>query len=275
VVEIGQLNRLKVIREVPFGVYLDGAEAGGILLPRREVPEGTRIGDSLQVFVYLDSDDFMIASMQQPKAMVGQFARLKVTDVNRVGAFLDWGMPKELLLPFAEQLRPLKPGEWVTVYIYIDNSERIAASAKTERFLEKNPSDLKPGQLVELLILRRTDLGFPVIIDHRYEGLLHHQDLFRGVRPGQRLSGFIKQVLPDGKIDVMLDRPGYGRVDPLVQQILDYLDSHDGHCPLGDKSAPDAIRDTFGVSKKAYKMALGSLLKAGRIKQDEQGIHLI
>lgn len=272
-VEIGQFNRLKVMREVPFGVYLDGGEAGGILLPRREVPEGTRIGDSLQVFIYLDSDDFLIASTRKPRALVGQFARLKVTDVNKVGAFLDWGMPKELFLPFAEQLRPLKPGEWVTVYLYIDNSERIAASARTERFLEKNPTDLKPGQLVELLVLRRTDLGYPVIIDHRYEGLLHHQDLFREIRPGQRLSGFIKQLLPDGKIDVMLDKPGYARVDPLVQQILDYLDTHGGHCPLGDKSDPDAIRETFGVSKKAYKMALGALMKAGQITQDETGVH--
>lgn len=272
-VEIGQFNRLKVMREVPFGVYLDGGEAGGILLPRREVPEDTRIGDSLQVFIYLDSDDFLIASTRKPRALVGQFARLKVTDVNKVGAFLDWGMPKELFLPFAEQLRPLKPGEWVTVYLYIDNSERIAASARTERFLEKNPTDLKPGQLVELLVLRRTDLGYPVIIDHRYEGLLHHQDLFREIRPGQRLSGFIKQLLPDGKIDVMLDKPGYARVDPLAQQILDYLDTHGGHCPLGDKSDPDAIRETFGVSKKAYKMALGALLKAGQITQDETGVH--
>lgn len=272
-VEIGQFNRLKVMREVPFGVYLDGGEAGGILLPRREVPEDTRIGDSLQVFIYLDSDDFLIASTRKPRALVGQFARLKVTDVNKVGAFLDWGMPKELFLPFAEQLRPLKPGEWVTVYLYIDNSERIAASARTERFLEKNPTDLKPGQLVELLVLRRTDLGYPVIIDHRYEGLLHHQDLFREIRPGQRLSGFIKQLLPDGKIDVMLDKPGYARVDPLAQQILDYLDTHGGHCPLGDKSDPDAIRETFGVSKKAYKMALGALMKAGQITQDETGVH--
>ncbi len=274
-IELGRLNRLKVIREVEFGVYLDGGEAGGILLPKREVPEGTRIGDRLQVFVYLDSDDFMIASMRKPKAMVGEFASLKVTDVNKVGAFLDWGMPKELFLPFAEQLRPLKPGDWCTVYIYVDNSERIAASARTERYLEKNPSDLELGQLVELLILRRSDLGYPVIIDNRYAGLLHQQDLFREVRPGQRISGFIKQILPEGKIDVMLDKPGYARVDPLTRQILDYLQQHGGVCPLGDKSAPDAIKAQFGVSKKAYKMALGALMKEGRIKQDEQGIRLL
>ncbi|WP_027852584.1 CvfB family protein [Marinobacterium litorale] len=273
-IQLGQLNRLQVIREVPFGVYLDGGEAGGILLPKREVPEGCQIGDRLQVFVYLDSDDFMVASSAKPRVMVGQFARLKVSDVNEVGAFLDWGMPKELFLPYAEQLRPLKPGEWCTVYVYIDNSERIAASARTERFLEKNPTDLQVGQLVELLIHRQTDLGYAVIIDHRYSGLLHRQDLFREVRLGQRISGFIKQLLPDGKIDVMLDKPGYQRVDPLARQILDYLEAQGGFCPLGDKSTPEAIRETFGVSKKAFKMALGALMKQGMIRQESDGIYL-
>lgn len=274
-IEIGRLNRLKVMREVAFGVYLDGGEAGGILLPKREVPEGTRLGDRLQVFIYLDSDDMLVASLQKPRVMVGQFARLRVSDVNEVGAFLDWGMPKELFLPYAEQLRPLKPGDWCTVYVYVDNSERIAASARTDRFLEKNPTDMQVGQLVELLILRRSDLGYAVIIDNRYAGLLHHQDLFREVRPGQRLSGFIKQVLPEGKIDVMLDKPGYARVDPLSRQILDYLERHDGFCPLGDKSDPAEIKAQFGVSKKAYKMALGALMKEGKIRQDEQGVHQV
>ncbi|MFB9884958.1 CvfB family protein [Balneatrix alpica] len=273
-IKLGRLNRLKVVREVPFGVYLDDGDSDGILLPKREVPEGCRLGDQLQVFVYLDSKDIPIASTRKPRVMVGEFASLKVTDVNRVGAFLDWGMPKELFLPYSEQLKPLKVGDWCTVYIYIDNSKRIAASAKTDRFIEPAPTDLAIGQAVELLILRRTDLGYPVIIDNRYEGLLHHQDLFREVRPGMRLSGFIKQCLADGKVDVMLDKPGYARVDPLAQKILDYLEAHDGFCPLGDKSDPNAISDTFGVSKKAYKMALGALMKAGRIRQDEQGVHL-
>lgn len=273
-IKLGRLNRLKVVREVPFGVYLDDGDSDGILLPKREVPEGCRLGDQLQVFVYLDSKDIPIASTRKPRVMVGEFASLKVTDVNRVGAFLDWGMPKELFLPYSEQLKPLKVGDWCTVYIYIDNSKRIAASAKTDRFIEPAPTDLAIGQAVELLILRRTDLGYPVIIDNRYEGLLHHQDLFREVRPGMRLSGFIKQRLADGKVDVMLDKPGYARVDPLAQKILDYLEAHDGFCPLGDKSDPNAISDTFGVSKKSYKMALGALMKAGRIRQDEQGVHL-
>ncbi|GAA0685120.1 S1 RNA-binding domain-containing protein [Marinobacterium maritimum] len=271
--ETGQFNKLKVIREVEFGVYLDGGDAGGILLPKSEVPEDTRLGDRLSVFVYLDSNDEPIATMRRPRAQVGQFANLKVVEVNKIGAFLDWGLPKDLFLPFNEQVKPLQAGDYVTVFLYLDNTNRIAATAKLEKHLESG-EDYKQAQLVELLVVRPTDIGYQVIIDNRAMGLLHRQDIHRPVRPGQRLSGFIKLMREDGKIDVMLEKPGYGRVDPLAQQVLKYLETRNGHCPLGDKSDPDAIRETFGVSKKAYKMALGQLLKAGRIRQDETGIHL-
>ncbi|QSR35125.1 hypothetical protein CFI10_08960 [Marinobacterium iners] len=273
-VETGCFNKLKVIREVDFGVYLEGGAEGGILLPKPEVPEGTRLGDRLQVFVYLDSDDMPVATLRRPRAQVGQFASLKVVDVNKVGAFLDWGLPKDLFLPFNEQVKPLTIGDYVTVYLYLDNTNRIAASAKLEKHLEPG-DDYTQGQLVELLVVRPTDIGYQVIIDNRAMGLLQHQDIHRPVRPGQRMPGFIKQVRDeDGKIDVMLEKPGYARIDPLAQQVLKYLESRDGFCPLGDKSDPEAIRDLFGVSKKAYKMALGQLMKAGRIRQDETGIHL-
>ncbi|MET3998769.1 S1-like domain-containing RNA-binding protein [Marinobacterium sp. MBR-109] len=274
-VETGCFNKLKVIREVDFGVYLEGGAEGGILLPKPEVPEGTRLGDRLQVFVYLDSDDMPVATLRRPRAQVGQFASLKVVDVNKIGAFLDWGLPKDLFLPFNEQVKPLTIGDYVTVYLYLDNTNRIAASAKLEKHLEPG-DDYTQGQLVELLVVRPTDIGYQVIIDNRALGLLQHQDIHRPVRPGQRMPGFIKQVRDeDGKIDVMLEKPGYARIDPLAQQVLKYLESRDGFCPLGDKSDPEAIRDLFGVSKKAYKMALGQLMKAGRIRQDETGIHLI
>ncbi|MBV0932111.1 CvfB family protein [Marinobacterium weihaiense] len=272
--ETGQFNKLKVIREADFGVYLQGGAEGGILLPRSEVPEGARTGDSLQVFVYLDSDDMPVATLRRPRVQVGQFASLKVVDVNKVGAFLDWGLPKDLFLPFNEQVRPLQPGDYVTVFVYLDNTGRIAATAKLEKHLESG-EDYRQGQLVELLVVRPTEIGYQVIIDNRALGLLHTQDIHRPVRPGQRLSGFIKQVRDeDGKIDVMLEKPGYGRIDPLAQQVLKYLETRNGFCPLGDKSDPDAIRETFGVSKKAYKMAIGQLMKAGRIRQDADGIHL-
>ncbi|GAA0785064.1 CvfB family protein [Marinobacterium sediminicola] len=271
--DTGQFNKLKVIREVEFGVYLDGGSAGGILLPKSEVPEGARLGDRLHVFVYLDSNDEPIATTRRPRAQVGQFANLKVVEVNKVGAFLDWGLPKDLFLPFNEQVKPLQAGDYVTVFLYLDNTNRIAATTKLEKHLESG-EDYKQAQLVELLVVRPTDIGYQVIIDNRVMGLLHQQDIHRPVRPGQRMSGFIKHVREDGKIDVMLEKPGYGRVDPLSQQVLKYLEARSGFCPLGDKSDPDAIRETFGVSKKAYKMALGKLMKSGRIRQDEKGIYL-
>jgi hypothetical protein len=271
--EIGQFNKLKVIREVEFGVYLDGGSAGGILLPKPEVPENTRPGDLLQVFVYLDSDDEPIATTRRPRARMGQFASLKVVEVNQIGAFLDWGLPKDLFLPFNEQVKPLQAGDYVTVFLYLDNTNRIAATAKLEKHLDPE-AQFTQAQLVELLVVRPTDIGYQVIIDNCAMGLLQRQDIHRPVRPGQRLPGFIKQVREDGKIDVMLEKPGYGRIDPLAQQVLKYLQSRDGFCPLGDKSAPEAIRELFGVSKKAYKMAVGQLMKAGRIRQDADGIHL-
>lgn len=273
-VETGQLNRLKVIREVEFGVYLEGGREGGILLPRAEVPAGTRLGDRLQVFVYLDTNDMPIATTKRPRAQVGQFANLKVAEVNEVGAFLDWGLPKDLFLPYNEQTRRLKPGESVTVFLYLDNTGRIAATTRLEKHFDPAP-EYHQGQLVELLVWRRTDIGYLVILDNRAQALLHQQDIHRPVRVGQRLPGFVKQVREDGKITVMLEKPGYARVDPLAQQVLNYLEARNGFCALGDKSDPDAIRETFGVSKKAYKMALGQLMKSGRIQQDEQGIHLL
>lgn len=274
-VETGCFNKLKVIREVDFGVYLEGGSEGGILLPKPEVPEGTRLGDRLQVFVYLDSDDMPVATLRRPRVQLGQFASLKVVDVNRVGAFLDWGLPKDLFLPFNEQVKPLNIGDYVTVYVYMDNTNRIAATAKLEKHLDSE-AVFTQGQLVELLVIRPTEIGYQVIIDNCALGLLHRQDIHRPVRPGQRLPGFIKQVRDeDGKIDVMLEKPGYARIDPLAQQVLKYLQSRDGFCSLGDKSDPEAIRELFGVSKKAYKMAIGQLMKAGRIRQDAEGIHLL
>lgn len=273
-VETGQFNKLKVMREVEFGIYLDGGSVGGILLPKSEVPEGTRLGDRLNVFVYLDSNDEPIATTRRPRAQVGQFASLKVAEVNQIGAFLDWGLPKDLFLPFNEQVKPLQAGDYVTVFLYLDNTNRIAATAKLEKHLEGSGDDYQQAQLVELLIVRPTDIGYQVIIDNRAMGLLHRQDVHRPIRLGQRLPGFIKLVREDGKIDVMLEKPGYGRISPLAEQILKYLETRNGFCPLGDKSAPDAVRETFGVSKKAYKMALGQLMKAGRISQDEDGVHL-
>ncbi len=271
-VQIGRMNTLTVMREADFGLYLEGGELGGILLPKKEVPEGVSVGDDLDVFIYLDTDDFVVATTRKPVVQVGEIAYLKVAEVNRIGAFLDWGMPKELLLPFAEQRGPLEVGQKVVVRVYLDNSDRLAASTKLDKFLDKEPQGLRVGQAVNLFVCRRNDLGYSVVVDNTFWALLHEQDLFRTVRVGQTLPGYIKRILPEGKVDVMLDKPGYGKVDALSQRILDDLEERGGVSPLGDKSQPEDIYQAFGISKKAYKMAIGTLKKQGHIEILPEGI---
>ncbi|BBB29682.1 S1 RNA-binding domain-containing protein [Neptunomonas japonica] len=271
-VDIGRMNTLTVMREADFGVYLDGGEFGGILLPKKEVPQGCKLGDQLDVFIYLDTDDFVVAGINPPIAQVGEFASLKVVEVNRIGAFLDWGMPKDLLLPYGEQQRAVEVGQRVMVRVYLDNSDRLAASAKLEKFLDKDPKGLTVGDKVSLFAFRHNDLGFSVIVDNSYGAVLHQKDLFRTVRLGQTLTGYIKRVLAEGKVDVMLDKPGYAKVDELSQRILDNLDNNDGFSPLSDKSQPEDIYQAYGISKKAYKMAIGTLMKKGLISIAKDGI---
>ncbi len=273
--ELGKRNLLKVLRASPYGLYLDAGDGTGILLPNNEVPQDANIGDRLRVFVYLDSEDQEIATLQHPLAQVGEFARLKVKEVNDIGAFLDWGLAKDLFLPYAEQRQPVRPGLWVNVYLYVDNSGRIAATTKTDRYLEQNPTDLNVGDLVELMPWRMTDLGMLCIVDHRYEGLIHRQDLTQHLKLGYRTPGYIKQVRADGRIGLMLQAPGYGRVDGLAYQILEDLRENRGFVALNDKSAPDAINERYGCSKKAFKMAIGQLLKKEKIDQDDKGLHLV
>lgn len=273
--ELGKRNLLKVLRESPYGLYLDAGDGTGILLPRAEVPPNTHVGDRLRVFVYLDSNDQEIATLQHPLAQVGEFARLKVKEVNDIGAFLDWGLAKDLFLPYAEQRQPVRAGLWVNVYLYIDNSGRIAATTKTDRYLEQNPTDLKVGDMVELMPWRMTDLGMLCVVDHRYEGLIHKQDLTQHLKLGFRTPGYIKQVRDDGRIGLMLQAPGYERVTGLAHMILEDLRESRGFVPINDKSAPDAINERYGCSKKAFKMAIGQLLKKDKIDQDDKGLHLI
>lgn len=273
--EKGRINQLRVKRIVEQGAYLEDAGGETVLLPLHEVPAGLQSGELLSAFVYLDSDDFGVATLKKPRIQLGEFAQLRVADTNQVGAFLDWGLPKQLFLPFAEQPQRVETGQQVIVCLYLDNTGRLAASARLERHLDAEPASYTSGEAVNLLIWRRTELGYLVIINHRHLGMLHQQDLFKPVRPGLSLPGYIKlQREGDGKVDVMLDKPGYGRVEPLAQQILDYLQQRNGRCELNDKSTPDEIKALFGVSKKAFKMALGNLLKQGSIQLDDKGMHL-
>lgn len=274
-VSVGKVNKLAVIRLADFGVYLDGKQFGGILLPKGEVPEGCKLADELEVFVYLDSDDYVIASMARPLVQVDEFATLTVAEVNDTGAFLDWGMPKQLLVPYGEQRKTLEEGQRITVRVYLDNTDRLAASTKLDKFLRNETDELKVGQEVSMFIVRKNELGFSVIVDNSYWAVLHAKDVFKTVRPGHRRTGYIKRILDEGKLDVMLEKPGYAKVDELSQQILDDLESRGGESFLGDKSKPEDIYQQFGISKKSYKMAIGTLKKLGRIEITATGIRML
>jgi len=275
--KLGDYNTLKVVKEVDFGVYLDGGDEGEILLPKRYVPEGCRKGDDIEVFLYLDIDERMVATTEHPLVRVGEFAFLEVAWVNQYGAFLKWGLMKDLFCPFREQKQKMDIGESYIVYATIDEeSYRIMASAKVEHFLSKDkPQGYAKNQEADLLVWQKTDLGFKVIVDNKYSGLIYRDQIFRPIHTGDRLKGYIVNVRDDGKIDLALQPTGRRETHQLTEQIEEYLQSHGGECPLGDKSDAQDIYDTFHCSKKAYKKAIGDLYKRRMIDIDDRGIHLI
>jgi len=274
--EIGKINHLKVVKELSFGLYLDGGAHGEILLPVRYIPEGTKVGDEIDVFIYYDSEDRIIATTEKPYVMVDDFALLKVISVNQVGAFLDWGLPKDLLVPFREQKQTMQEGRWYIVRVYLDKaSKRIAASAKIDSFLDNLPPDYQEGQEVDLIICNETELGYKAIVNRLHWGMLYKSEVFQPLERGQRVKGFIKKIREDEKIDVSLAKPGYGKVDLLSEKILDYLRNNKGFMDVTDKSSPETIYSLFGISKKAFKMTIGGLYKRGYIMLEDQGIRLI
>ncbi len=275
--EIGKRNKLAVVKVASPGFYLDGGERGEILLPGRYIPRGAAPGDVLDVFVYRDSEDRLVATTEVPHAVVGEFARLEVIGVNQtVGAFLAWGLSKDLLLPFREQQEPVQTGDWVIVYIYLDpQTERIVATTRLNRHLSKEPASFRAGQAVEILITTQSPLGYNAIVEGAHRGLLYHDSLSRPLQPGQKLQAFVRRLRPDGKIDLSLDASGYQRVASLTEQIIQELERHGGRFSFDDDSAPESIRDAFGVSKKAFKQALGALYKARRVRFLNPGVELI
>lgn len=273
-INVGQFNKLMVIKEVPFGVYLDGKERGEILLPNKYVPKGTVISDMLDVFVYFDSEDIIIATTARPRATLGRCAYLKVVDVNRVGAFLDWGLDKDLLVPHPEQQRPMEQDKSYLVYVKLDNKGRLIASSKLDYFLDKTPASFKAGDEVNLLIAESTTLGNKVIINDSHWGLIHATDIFQMLSYGKRVKGYIKTVREDGKIDVVLRKAGQENIGDLAQTILAELQKKDGFLPLHDKSSPLEIKRAFGESKKSFKNAIGALYKRGEINIEPNGIRL-
>lgn len=273
---IGKFNTLEVVKRKDFGVYLDAGDLGEVLLPKKDCPEYLDVGHKIQVFLYLDTDDHLIATLDKPLAIVGEFAMLKVSQVNDVGAFLDWGLPKDLLLPYSEQRqRPVEVGKRYLVHLYLDkHTHRIVASSKIDKFLDTTPARYKVGDEVQLIIANRTDLGQKAIIEHKHWGMLFKSDLLKTVYPGQKMKGYIKEVRADGKINLSMQKPGYAKVTDTAGDILALLKDQDGYITINDKSSPEVIYQHFGVSKKAFKMAVGTLLKQGKITIEDGGIRL-
>lgn len=274
-IKIGAYNELKIIKRVDFGFYLDGFEEGEILLPRRYTTDEMQIGDTIKVFLYFDSEDRLIATTQRAKAEVNKFASLKVIDTNRAGAFLDWGLPKDLLVPFNQQKIPMKEGYGYIVYIYQDDiSERLVASSKLDRFLDNEPAFYSVGDKVDLLIADKTDLGFKAIINDKHWGVLFESEVFGEMGIGKSCKGFIKQVREDGKLDVGLTKVGYAKVDALAERILQSLKQNQGFLPLHDKSSPDQIAKILKMSKANFKKSIGQLYRKKLINIENNGIRI-
>jgi predicted RNA-binding protein (virulence factor B family) len=275
-VRLGRSYKLAVIKRVDFGFYLDAKELGEVLLPKRYAPKGLAPGDVIAVFLYLDANGLPVATTQTPKAQVGEFAYLKVVENSDVGAFLDWGLEKDLLVPFAEQHRPMAEGKSYLVYVYIDDADgRIVASSKVDKFLDDDrPHRYKPRQAVDLIIANTTDLGFKAIINHSHWGVLYKDEVFQRLSFGQSIRGYIKRIRPDGRIDLTLDGGQVTR-DKNAAIILDYLKKQNGFAPLHDKSPPKEIEALFGMSKGAFKKAIGGLYKQRLIAIEKDGIRLL
>ncbi|MBU4445913.1 GntR family transcriptional regulator [bacterium] len=273
--ELGKFNKLRAILELDYGVYLDGEGLGEILLPRRYVPENCQIGDVIEVFIYHDSKERLVATTQKPFAIVDQFALLKVKAATDVGAFLDWNLPRDLFVPFREQKQKMVEGESYVVYVYLDEkSGRIAASSRLDKFLDKQEIDFQEGQKVNLLICDRTGLGYKAIVDNTCWGILYKNEVFQTLKSGQRIEGFIKKVRDDAKIDLCLQKSGYEKVDDISEKILDTLKAQGGFIAVSDKSSPEVVYELFGISKKNYKKAVGALYKKNIIRIEDKGIKL-
>lgn len=273
--EVGTWATLTIVREQPFGIFLDGENLGEILLPRREMPKEWAISGQVLVFIYLDSEDRLVATMQKPRAIPGEFAKLKCVALTGVGAFLDWGLPKDLLVPFREQKVPMVVGKHYLVKVKVDEeSGRIMATARIARHIDQTPAQYATGDEVDLTVYGKTPMGYKAIINSAHTGLLFENEVFQDLSLGEKLKGYIAAVRADGKIDLSLHPPGRGRVDDLEKQILGELIARGGYWSLCDKSPAELIYQELGVSKRTFKQAIGSLLKKRLITQNQMEIRL-
>lgn len=275
-INIGQMNRLTVSRMLDFGLALDAGEEGEVLLANKEVPEGAKEGDSIDVFLYLDGDAQLAASTKTPKVQVNEVGYLKAVSIGRSGAFLDWGLPKDLMVHVSQQLDPMVEGESYLVYVYFDEEHgRIAASAKINRYLDLSLPEYEENEQVDLIIAEKSDIGVKAIVNGRHWGVIHFNEIFKNVDYGMKVKGYISRVRDDHKIDLRLQAAGYQKVDGVALKILNKVKSANGFIGLNDKSAPEQIYNTFGVSKKVFKQAIGSLYKQRHIRIEKDGVYIV
>lgn len=274
---LGKLNRLRIVRFAQPGFYLDGGSHGEILLPGRYIPAGKGPGDEIDVMVYRDTEDRLVATTDKPLAYAGEFAALRVVSLTpRIGAFLDWGLEKDLLLPIRETAGPLQPGDKIVVLVTVDpHTDRLIATARFNRFLDLTPARYHEGESVRLLVASRSPIGYNMIVNNAHRGLLYHTDLTGPLTIGQLVEGYVRAIRPDGKLDLALGKAGYRRIAALTDQILAALEAKGGRLPYNDNSIPEEIRDAFGVSKKAFKQAIGALYRDRRIVIEPDGIRLV
>lgn len=277
-VKIGDYNKLKIARKVDFGVYLDAGEAGEILMPAKYLPQDKKIGDEVEALVYTDSEDRLIATTETPYVLAGHVAALKVKQVTDFGAFLDWGVLKDLLLPFSEQTRSLSDGDTVVVYVYLDNkSRRLAATMRWEKHAdyEPDPAVLTMGAECEIVVASKTDIGYKVLVDGKHYGIVYSNEIFSDLRLGERRKAYIRKLREDGRLDISLQPVGFrNKIGGDSDKIFEMLKAHGGFMPTTDKSPAELIYSTFGMSKKAYKQAVGRLYKERLIIIDDKGIYL-
>ena len=273
-INIGEYNELEVVKQLEFGIYLR-ADDIEILMPTKWIPVGTRIGDLLNVFIFRDSDDRLIATTVVPFATANTFAFLEVKQTNSIGSFLDWGMDKDLMVPFREQQIKMDPGSSYVVYVYVDEkTNRLAASARLNKFIEGNDLTIREGDKVDLLIYSETPLGFNAIINNHYSGLIYKNEIFETIRIGDKVKGFVNRIREDNKIDLRLQKSGFELVDEVKWNILKMMKEGDGLVSLGDNSTPEEIKAKLHISKKAFKKAIGALYRERLIKLTEKGIEL-
>ncbi len=272
----GRYNTLGIIRQTSNGFYLNGENLGEILIPNKYIPENKNIGDEIEVFVYYDAEGRLVATTEEPFCEVGDFAMLQIVDVNATGAFANWGVLKQLLIPFSEQKVKMQTGSWHIVHVYIDEkSKRIVGSAKVDKFLNKTPANYNSNEEVGLIVYSHTPLGYKVIINNAHWGMLYENEVFQPLNKGEYITGYISQVREDGKIDVSLYPLGHNKTDVSANLIMEYLQAHDGIMLITDKSDANLIYETFGISKKNFKMAIGKLYKNKQISIDDKQIKII